>query len=376
MTHLEVLRHLPLISAAFWIGLAAFQVYRDRTRTLTERFFFLACLFAGFYAFADWLVFTAQSLSWATLAIRLSLTSVVLTEFFFLMFTFVYVGRIGRGHWALAILSGGLLVLTWTSMPESVTQPSPGELFLPIFSPISFIMLIVYVMAYSLAGVVNLFRVYRIVRQQSRRLARRAAGLVVTFSVVLVLGLATNGYLGMTRNTDIPPLFSTLLILVGGMTAYTLYPGSRERISEAIRRFRAKHYVIKSSFLIFQDGTLIDSYNTGPESAVDQDLFSATLDVIQNFMRTSFPILQGTSLRTIEHGDLKVIIERGRRCYLTLVLEGEENDLLRRQMRDEVLAFEEANQVILQNWRGVPAEAVGASNMLRRILQPVDLFRA
>jgi len=126
--------------------------------------------------------------------------------------------------------------------------------------------------------------------------------------------------------------------------------------------------------LVYEDGTLISSYAKEAGTSIDQDLFSATLDVIQNFMRTSFPILKGTSLRTIEHGDLRIIIERGRRCYLTVVLEGEENDLLRRQMRDEVLTFEDANEPILRIWRGIPEEAVGADNLLKRILQPSELF--
>ncbi|HEY5539340.1 MAG TPA: hypothetical protein VIL58_07360, partial [Thermoplasmata archaeon] len=322
---------------------------------------------------SDFLLFTSSDPARATMAVRLSLTSINLAELFFLLFTIVYVGRMTRAHWLLAIISAGLILMTWTLMPQSLEQ---GELFLPIFSASAFSIFIVYVLAYGIAGVRNLYRVYRIVKEQSRRLARRAAGLVVTFSMVLVFGLLTNGYLGLTQNKDIPPPFSTLLSIVAVMAAYTLYPGGRERISEAIRKFRARRYDIKSAFLVFHDGTLIGSFVKEPGTTIDQDLLAATLDVIQNFMRTSFPILQGTSLKTIEHGSLKIIIERGRRCYLTVVLEGEENDLLRRQMRDEVLAFESANDQVLRDWRGVPEEALGADQMFKRVLQPVELFGA
>ena len=100
------------------------------------------------------------------------------------------------------------------------------------------------------------------------------------------------------------------------------------------------------------------------------------MDVIQNFMRTSFPFLSGSSLKTIEHGDLRIIVERGKLCYLTVVLQGEENDLLRRQMRDEVLAFESANERILGNWKGIQSEAVGTDAVFQRILRPAELFGA
>lgn len=375
MFHLILLRQLPLLSATVWFGLVAFQVYRDRTRTWTERFFLLACLFAGLYALSDWFFFNAGTETDAFFWVKASIGSVILTEFFFLLFTLVYVGRMRQGYWAIALAAGSLFVFSWLTMPEDLIVPlTAEELFLPIFDPLGFLSLIAYVSVCSIIGLVNLYRVYKIARMQSPRLARRAAGLVVTFTTVLVLGLATNGYLGLTRNTGFPPPFSTLLLLVGVMAGYTLYPGGRERLSEAIRKFRARRYDIKSAFLVYEDGTLISSYAKEAGTSIDQDLFSATLDVIQNFMRTSFPILKGTSLRTIEHGDLRIIIERGRRCYLTVVLEGEENDLLRRQMRDEVLTFEDANEPILRIWRGIPEEAVGADNLLKRILQPSELF--
>jgi len=128
------------------------------------------------------------------------------------------------------------------------------------------------------------------------------------------------------------------------------------------------------AYLIFNDGTLIASRAREGTGMMDRDIFGATLDVIQNFMRTSFPILRGTSLRTIEHGSNRILIERGRRCYLTLVIVGEENDLLRRQMRDELLAFEAANEEVLLRWRGVTSEAIGADGLLQRLFEPHDLF--
>jgi hypothetical protein len=44
-------------------------------------------------------------------------------------------------------------------------------------------------------------------------------------------------------------------------------------------------------------------------------------------------------------------------------------------MRDELQAFEEENRVVLAKWRGIQQEAVGAEDMLRRILKPPDMFQ-
>lgn len=371
----DILRQLPLLTAAAWLFLAVLQVYRDRIHTWTERFFLLACFFAGLYAISDWLFFNATEQSSAITYLKTSLTTIALAEMFFLVFAITYVTRVYRAFWVFAVLSGAVIGMVWTVMVEGVAAPTPpDQLFLPLLRSGFFLIYLAYIVSVGLAGILSLYRIYRIVREQSASLARRTGGLVVTFALVLFLGLITNGYLGATRNTQIPPLFSSLLFPLALVAMYTLYPGGRERISEAMRRFKARRYSIQSGFLIFNDGTLIGSSSSSRQPEIDRDLFSATLDVIQNFMRTSFPILAGKSLRTIEHGDLKILIERGKYCYLAIVLNGEENDLLRRQIRDELLGFEERNREVLAKWRGVQEDAVGTDEMFRRLLQPLEMF--
>jgi len=361
----DLLRDLPLVSATAWFALAALQVYRDRIHTWTETFFLAACFFAGFYAVADWLFFNAMNDTSAFLAALMSLTSVALTVLFLFLFTLVYIGRMKRAYWSFTAVATGMLLLLWTNGLEGVVRPpAGGGLYYPVFNPAGFLVFLVYIIAFSLGGVVNLYRLHRIVRESSAQLARRTRGLLLIFVLVLLLGIGTNGYLGLVRNQQIPPPFSTLLLVVAGATIYTLYPGSRQRISEAIRRFQARRYSIKAVLMTYEDGTLIGSKIRPGEKVIDQDLFGATLDVIQNFMRTSFPILRGKSLTSISHGSYTLIMERGRHTYLTVVLEGEESDQLRRQMRDLLLEFEAFNREVLANWQGIPAEARGTDELL------------
>src|SRR2546427_13057170 len=141
-------------------------------------------------------------------------------------------------------------------------------------------------------------------------------------------------------------------------------PAPRSILSRGMRLTGTRRYSIKAVFLTFHDGTLIGAKTKPGETTIDQDLFGATLDVIQNFMRTSFPILRGKSLSSIVHGTYTLVIEKARYCYLTVALEGEETDQLRRQMRDVLITFEAQNRPALQKWQGVPSEARGTEQLL------------
>ncbi len=358
---IDILRYAPLASATAWLTLAALQVYRDRWHTWTETFFLFSCLFSAVYAIGDFLVFVSVSETAARLSALVSLTGLTLALNFFLLFSLVYVDRMKSRYWALMAVSIAMLLLLWSVGLESVIQ---GRIWVPVFNGTVFGLYLVYVMVYSVVAIWSLYRLYRIVRDSSKTLARRAAGLTIIFTVVLILGLGTNGYYGLARNTSVPPPFSTLLIFVAASAYYTLYPVGRQRISEAIRRFQARRYAIKAVFLTYGDGTLIGSKVRPGEKVVDEDLFGATLDVIQNFMRTSFPILRGKSLSAITHGNYTLVMERGRYAYITVVLEGEESDQLRRQMRDLLLNFEAENRQVLVKWQGVPSDAKGTEQML------------
>src|SRR5437899_10899359 len=98
---LDILRFVPILSAAGWFLLAGLQVYRDRWHTWPETFFLFACFFAGLYAVGDWLFLNVTpglptSDASARLAAVISISSLVLTETFVLLFPQVYVERMRR----------------------------------------------------------------------------------------------------------------------------------------------------------------------------------------------------------------------------------------------------------------------------------------
>lgn len=345
-------------------------MHRDRFRTWTEVFFLFACLAAGTYAVADWFFFNATSPSAAILAAIASLASLAFAVLFFVLFTLVYLGRMRTAYWSLAAPCMALLVVMPFPgvMLEEVVRPDPSGLFIPVFNPPAFMVYLAYVTGFGVLGIANLLRLYRVVRGQSRDLARRTGGLVITFTAVVVLGLMTNGWLGITRDTQIPPPFSTLLLAVAAATMIVLFPGGQERVSVAVRQWQESRYNVKAAFLIFKDGTLIGSQSQPGEVLVDNDLLTATLDVIHNYTRTSFPMLRVKWLKSVSFGEYNLVTERVQSCYLTILLEGEESDQLRRQMRDLLREFEWRNLEALARWRGVPTDAEGVDDLLRHVI--------
>src|SRR5881628_1451503 len=201
----EVLIEAPLVSAAAWFILAALQIYRDRWHTWTEAFFLFCCFFAGLYAIGDWLLFHSISGWYASLSALVSLTGLTLAVNFFLLFTLVYVDRMRRSYWALMVVSIAMLLLVFRFGITMMNPPtSDAPLFVPVFDFRILGIYLVYVLTYTVVGIRNLYRLYQIVRKSSETLARRAAGLMVTFTLVLILGLSTNGILGLTGTRASP----------------------------------------------------------------------------------------------------------------------------------------------------------------------------
>jgi predicted regulator of Ras-like GTPase activity (Roadblock/LC7/MglB family) len=170
------------------------------------------------------------------------------------------------------------------------------------------------------------------------------------------------------------PIFSSLLVIPGLVTVLILFPVTKERISTVMRRWKSALYEILGVYLIYEDGTLIASKTSLEDKSVDDDVFGATLDAIQTFMRTSFPALLGKWLRRIEHGDVNILVERGKRCYLALIIRGEDTDTLWIKMKEAVERFEKSNDQRLLDWTGIPDDLDMVSETLEDLFTDRAVF--
>ena len=358
----------PLGSVVVWWGLAGYQVYRDRYRTWTEAFFLAGCLFLGAYALADVFFFTVPLRDQAIIAALVGFSVLTLAVVFLFLFALVFYTRMRRVYILSFLPAAALIVVVWRYLVVDVNNLAGGQgpPWIGTWNSTVFSVWVLGTTIYGLLAAYFLLKTYREVAHQTTKLRRRMLGLLAA-ALITVAFSSTNTIRGLL-GVQILPLFSTALVVPGIVSFVTLSPMSTERFSVAVRRWKASRYDIKAAFMIFTDGTLIGAKVQPGEKVIDQDLFSATLDVIQNFMRTSFPTLRG-SLSAIKHGDYTLVMERGKYAYLTVILQGEENDQLRRHMRDVLLQYERDNQPVLADWRGMPSEAIGTDAILGSLLE-------
>jgi DNA-binding response OmpR family regulator len=125
---------------------------------------------------------------------------------------------------------------------------------------------------------------------------------------------------------------------------------------------------MKAAFLHSKNGLLVASKVRAGEKTGDEDLLVATLNIIQNFMRISFPMLKGKRLRSIGQGDLTLVTETGKHVFLTVVVRGEDSRSLRDEMRSTLKQFEEQNKELFAAWDGTVESPLGAENALTDLL--------
>ncbi|MFQ6013195.1 MAG: hypothetical protein ACE5LS_06085 [Thermoplasmata archaeon] len=367
----QFLVQLPLSTFTVWIGIAIFQLIRGRTRTLTEIAFVLASISWAGYALADWLVFHSTNEVMALLMARVSVSFVTLAAFFLLLFSKLFLTKPHRTDVLLLIPFGVALYLVWNGLILGM-EMVPWN-WGAVFEPGLFLIWLLYVLVYAYVAIWFIYRTYRVVRDQSKFLGRRLYGIFASLMLTLALGLGTNTVFH-SIGIGLMPIFSTLLVFPGVITLFVLAPPGRDRIGTVIGRWKSRLYNVVGAYLIYENGTLIASKIASETDQMDEDIFGATLDAIQTFMRTSFPLLIGKWLRRIEHGDVKILIERGRYSYIALVIQGEDPDTLWVKMREGMERFERSNALSLPDWNGLTDTLATVDETLEALFTEQAIF--
>ena len=163
-----------------------------------------------------------------------------------------------------------------------------------------------------------------------------------------------------------------------------LEPAALDRVLESVRRqarapdaapetheapLESDGPAVRAAFLTNRGGLLLASRVVPGERMMDQDLFGATLDVIQNFMRVSFPALRGGFLKSIRQGNRTLLLEPGEEAFLTVLVRGEETDELRKAMRSALRDFEIRNRGRFEAGVVDADEFLGTDEVLARVMK-------
>lgn len=358
----------PVATAVVWLAVVVLQLARYRYRTWAEAFLLCTCACFVVYASGDAIVFWAPSATAAWLGEILGVSALTLSTAFFVLFAAALYGRPVRDLLLAFVPSAAMVLLgpLLLAAPPAAAGAS-GLAFLPRYTPLGFALWAAYVDAYGLTGVVPLYRTYREIRAQAQVSGRRAFAFVLAAITGMTLWIAWNATVVLFR-VDAPPFFSTVLVLPGTIALVASLPRSQGGLMAGFRRAKTSQYGVQAAFLLHKSGTLIDSSDVWRAVGVDADLFGATLDVIQNFLQTSFPSLGSPGLRSVAFGNRTLLIERGRLTYLVLVISGQEDEILRWTLHDLLREFEGRNAESLRDWSGRPEDVKGRSELLSSLV--------
>jgi len=156
-----------------------------------------------------------------------------------------------------------------------------------------------------------------------------------------------------------------ILLFVGGIL---LYQSKNQIIDDNIQLIESKpiaKYKIEQLYLIYQDGRLLEYIGTG-ETQTDTDIMSGMLTAINDFVQDSFQ--SKGDLGAIDYGDNKVVLQRGKNCYLAAVVYGEVDKYLRSKLANIVRTFEGQNNK-LNTWNGDEEQIIGAKQSLEPLIQ-------
>ena len=125
-------------------------------------------------------------------------------------------------------------------------------------------------------------------------------------------------------------------------------------------------------FLLDNIGRVIAHAGLDEEVGLDEDIIGSMLQALQDFVAESFQTDEGEPLRRLEHGNLLLIIERGKNCVLVLVVKGQERPEVRTQLKTFITDIEQTYSDVLEDWDGDSAHFVGSEELLGVIRDEVQ----
>lgn len=131
---------------------------------------------------------------------------------------------------------------------------------------------------------------------------------------------------------------------------------------------RRQRVAIEEVFLVYRDGVLLSHLSRTLMPDKDEDVLSAMLTAVQEFVRDAFRYGEHRELHQMDFGDYRILIERGKLAYLAVVYSGKNQSSVRKKVRSVLDRIEAAYATVLENWDGDMEKVVGARDIIRDYL--------
>jgi hypothetical protein len=362
----EIVRGIPILVAVLYFSMLAVLLLKRRVNTWTEIFFELSIVCLGIFALTDFLCYNSDDSTLVLFAGRIGMSVLNLAMLSLVFFSVSFRRNPNRRWLTLLPMSAAVLIVTWIPTMSDVVGTYWGW---GLVSRMEYkIAFDIYACFYFLAAGVHVFAASRRISLANESLARKTSWLMLSFAFFVGTAVAVALIAGNARPPPFPA-YSISLIMPALATMPLIFPETWGRWVKALKSFEGRRYEVMAVNLMREDGTLIGSKSLFSAKSFDFEKLSKTLAVIQSYVKTSFPASSSDSLRAIDHGDTRILIEKGNYAFIALVLKGKENEFLRRQMRDALASFE--------SWSGPEALAgVGADGNKKGAIKALDMFFA
>lgn len=103
-------------------------------------------------------------------------------------------------------------------------------------------------------------------------------------------------------------------------------------------------------YVMYTDGRDVFNYPFESESKQDPALISGMFSAITSFIQETTHAQQ--ALKTIDHGDITILIEYGRFIFSALFIKGKQTTEVRAQLKKFIKGFEDKHADVLADWNG------------------------
>ncbi|MFO7798027.1 MAG: hypothetical protein ACQERB_14915 [Promethearchaeati archaeon] len=120
-------------------------------------------------------------------------------------------------------------------------------------------------------------------------------------------------------------------------------------------------------YIIYEDGRGVYNYEFSTDVSQDPGLISGMFSAITSFIKETTKSTE--ALKTIDHGDITILIEYGKKLFGALFIKGNQTSEVRTQLRQFVTQFQENYQEALEDWGGALAPFSDAAELVNRTFE-------
>ncbi|MFQ6012059.1 MAG: hypothetical protein ACE5LS_00220 [Thermoplasmata archaeon] len=134
-----------------------------------------------------------------------------------------------------------------------------------------------------------------------------------------------------------------------------------------LRRWRRSPVRLHEVFVVDRGGLVLAHRSDTLIEEKDEDIVAAAFTAVQEFVKYHFGRGSDESIRTLEFGERKILLEQGERHYVAVVFSGEETPHLRDSVRKLAEDIDRKYGYILSDWQGDSETIKGISQLLPRL---------